>query len=103
MLKSVLSSCTGRSEGAGPVENRGMDRRAYRIGIDQALSATGRPFLIATPEKALADKVHDERGTALLSLCEMKAWLMERLGIAPVRPEPELKIVRKRMKQVRNG
>jgi len=58
---------------------------AYRIGIDQALSATGRPFLIATPEKALADKVHDERGTALLSLCEMKAWLMERLGIAPVR------------------
>jgi hypothetical protein len=58
---------------------------AYSIGIDQALSAGGRPFLIATPEKALADKVRDARGTALLSLRGMTAYLTEGLGIAPER------------------
>jgi hypothetical protein len=64
---------------------RPLSLMAYRIGIDQALSAAGRPFLIATPEKALVDKVHDERGTALLSLYGMKAYLIDRLGIAPER------------------
>lgn len=64
---------------------RPLSLRAYRIGIDQALSEGGRPFLIATPEKALADKVHDARGTALLSLYEMESYLTEHLRIAPER------------------
>lgn len=64
---------------------RPLPLRAYRIGIDQALSEGGRPFLIATPEKALADKVHDAWGTTLLSLYEMESYLTERLGIPPER------------------
>lgn len=64
---------------------RPLSLRAYRIGIDQALSEGGRPFLIATPEKALADKIHDDRGVALLSPSEMASYLTGHLGIAPER------------------
>jgi hypothetical protein len=62
---------------------RPLPLRAYRIGIDLAAPDGAPPFLIATPEKALADKVHDERGTTLLARYEMKAWLLEHLRIAP--------------------
>ncbi len=58
---------------------------AYSIGIDLALSEGGCPFLIATPEKALADKVHDSRGTPLLSSFGMTFYLTTCLGIAPER------------------
>ena len=64
---------------------RPLSLGAYRIGVDQALSTGGRPFLIATPEKALADKVHIEGGKALLSLKAMNAYLTGQLGIAPER------------------
>jgi hypothetical protein len=64
---------------------RPLSLRAYRIGIDQALTEGGRPFLIATPEKALADKVHDARGTALLTLSGMKSYLTDHLGVSPER------------------
>ncbi|MFZ4438568.1 MAG: type IV toxin-antitoxin system AbiEi family antitoxin domain-containing protein [Syntrophales bacterium] len=64
---------------------RPLSFRPYRIGIDLAVSATGRPFLIAIPEKALVDKVHDERGTAILTLNGMTAWLVENLRITPER------------------
>ncbi len=64
---------------------RPLPLAAYSVGIDLALSDGGRSFLIATPEKALADKVHDDRGTPLLSLSGMKAYLTEGLGIAPER------------------
>ena len=58
---------------------------AYGIGIDLAVP-DGRPsFLVATPEKALADKVHDERGIILLALYQMKDYLTGRLGITPER------------------
>ncbi|MCE5262184.1 MAG: hypothetical protein LLG97_01480 [Deltaproteobacteria bacterium] len=87
--EAVTSVTCGRprrfSTPVGPFVYRPLSLKAYRIGIDQALSEGGRPFLIATPEKALADKVHDARGTALLSLYEMESYLTERLGIAPER------------------
>jgi hypothetical protein len=64
---------------------RPLPLRAYRIGIDLAAPDGGPPFLVATPEKALADKVHDERGTTLLARYQMKAYLIDRLGITPER------------------
>ncbi|MFH1954215.1 MAG: hypothetical protein ABIL06_21680 [Pseudomonadota bacterium] len=86
---AVTSVACGRarrfSTPVGLFVYRELPLRSYLIGIDLAAPDGGRPFLIATPEKALADKVHDERGTALLARYEMKAWLMEHLGIAPER------------------
>jgi hypothetical protein len=37
--------------------------RAYQIGLDQIELDGGRSFLIAIPEKALADKIQADRGT----------------------------------------
>jgi hypothetical protein len=86
---AVTSVACGRarrfSTPVGLFVYRELPLRAYRIGIDLAASDGGRPFLIATPEKALADKVHDARGTALLSLYGMTSYLTEHLGIAPER------------------
>jgi hypothetical protein len=58
---------------------------AYGIGIDLATPAGAPPFLIATPEKALADKVNDARGIALTARRQMKSYLLDHLRIAPRR------------------
>jgi hypothetical protein len=83
----VTSTACGRprrfSTPIGLFVYRPLPLRAYRVGIDLAATDGGLPFLVATPEKALADKVHDERGTALQTLYQMKAYLLDRLGIAP--------------------
>ncbi len=56
--------------------------KAYHIGIDQA-EVDGRPFLIATPEKALCDKIHNDRGTGIRSQAEMREYLSANLRIGP--------------------
>ena len=86
---AVTSAVLGRprrySTPVGLFIYRQLSFAAYRIGIDLALSPSGRPFLIATPEKALVDKIHDGRGQALLTPNGMTAWLVENLGITPER------------------
>ncbi len=54
---------------------------AYQIGIDQVVIEGGRSFLIAVKEKALADKIHDDRGTAIRTQEEMRAYLLDSLRI----------------------
>lgn len=49
--------------------------KAYPIGIAQVENAGGGAFLMATPEKALADKIQAERGLALRSPEEMNVYL----------------------------
>ena len=44
---------------------------------------SGRSFLIATPEKALADKIQADRGTAIRTQAEMKTYLLDSLRIDP--------------------
>ena len=56
--------------------------KAYRVGIDQA-EVDGRTFLIATPEKALCDKVHNDRGTGIRSQTEMREYLFASLRVDP--------------------
>lgn len=56
---------------------------AYPIGIDQVEIEGGRFFLMATPEKALADKIQAERGLPLRSQAEMRVYLLESLRIDP--------------------
>lgn len=57
--------------------------RAYPIGIDRVEIEAGRSFLIATPEKALADKIQADRGTAVRTQVEMSTYLLDSLRIDP--------------------
>jgi hypothetical protein len=54
---------------------------AFPVGIDQVQLEGGRSFLIAIPEKALADKIQDDRGTGIRSQEDMQRYLMQNLRI----------------------
>jgi hypothetical protein len=62
---------------------RRIPMKAYQIGIDQVTIEGGRSFFIAIPEKALADKIQDERGAGIRSQAEMKEYLVTGLRIDP--------------------
>jgi hypothetical protein len=53
----------------------------FPTGIDQVQIEGGRSFLMAVPEKALADKIQDDRGTGIRSQDEMRKYLMQNLRI----------------------
>ena len=59
----------------------GIPETVYPIGIDQVAIEGGRSFLMATPEKALADKIQAERGLPLHSQAELRVYLLESLRI----------------------
>lgn len=54
---------------------------AFAVGLGRVESEDGRAFLIATPEKALADKLRQGRGLGLRSQKECLAYLVEELRI----------------------
>ena len=54
---------------------------AFPVGIDQVQLEGGSPFLIAVPEKALADKIQEDRGTGIRSQHDMRLYLIENLRI----------------------
>jgi len=62
---------------------RSVPTGAYPIGIDQVELEGGLSFLIATPEKALADKIQADRGTAIRTRAEMRTYLLDSLRIDP--------------------
>jgi hypothetical protein len=72
---------------AGLFMYRGISMNAYQIGIDQVVLDRGRTFLIAVPEKALSDKIHDDRGTSVRTQTDMRAYLLDNLRIDPERLE----------------
>lgn len=53
----------------------------FPIGVDQVQLEGGRPFLMATPEKALADKVQSDRGAGIRTQDEMREYLAQNLRI----------------------
>ncbi len=55
----------------------------YRIGIDIVEISEKRPFLLATREKALADKVYRDRGAAIRTARELEEYLFEDLRLDP--------------------
>lgn len=84
----VLTSVTcGRSKNfstpVGLFTYRMMSMRAYQIGIDQIDIDERRFFLMATPEKALADKIYHERGIGLRTTRELEEYLFNSLRIDP--------------------
>ena len=65
---------------------------AYQTGVEWVQIEGGRAFLIATPEKALADRIRDERGTGIRTQEEMQEYLLAHLRVDPValgRLDPE--------------
>jgi hypothetical protein len=57
--------------------------RAYEKGATRLELEDGRAFLMALPEKALADKIRDDRGTGIRSLREMESYLLQNLRVDP--------------------
>jgi predicted transcriptional regulator of viral defense system len=83
-VETVTSVISGRNrQFATPVglfTYRGIPRNAYPVGIDQ-VEIEGRRFFIATPEKALCDKLYDSRGICIRSRSALKDYLFMSLRI----------------------
>lgn len=84
-VHAVTSVTTGRARRfhtpVGLFLYRTIPLEAYRVGMDRVEVGDGRSFLIALPEKALADQVRGERGLAIRSREEMAVYLRERLRV----------------------
>jgi hypothetical protein len=60
---------------------RQIPSRAYAVGVVRVETDNEQAFLIASPEKALADKIVSVRGTPIVSGAEMRSFLEEDLRI----------------------
>jgi hypothetical protein len=60
---------------------RRVPSRAYSAGVDRVQLDDGTGFLLATAEKALADKLHDDRGTGARSRADMLDYLLDSLRL----------------------
>jgi hypothetical protein len=86
-VEAITSVTTGRSRRftspLGLFIYRGIPLSAFRIGMDRIEIGEGRAFLIATPEKALADKIYNDRGPGIRTQRRMSAYLENDLRIDP--------------------
>lgn len=84
-VEAVTSVTSGRarrfSTPVGLFIYRQVTPAAYPVGIDRMPLEGGRAFLMAVPEKALADKIHDDRGTGIRSQADMRRYLLQSLRI----------------------
>jgi hypothetical protein len=84
-VETVTSVTCGRSRSfdtpVGHFSYRAIPMTAYRIGIDRIELADERAFLMAIPEKALADRVVAERGSGLRTQKELAVFLLDSLRI----------------------
>lgn len=84
-VEALTSVTTGRSRKfstpVGVFTYRMIPLDAFRVGMDRVEIGDGRGFLMATPEKALADKLYDGRGTGLQTQKELSGYLEENLRI----------------------
>jgi hypothetical protein len=84
-VEAVTSVTTGRGRRfhtpVGLFIYRPILPEAFSIGMDQVEMEGGRSFLIAVPEKALADKIQDDRGTGIRNQNDMRRYLIQNLRI----------------------
>ena len=84
-VMTLTSVSTGRSRSfdtpLGRFDYRMIPLSAFRTGMDRVELEDGRSFLIAIPEKALADKLLCERGSDVRSLRKLQGYLEENLRI----------------------
>lgn len=67
---------------------RQVPARAYEVGMVRVEGEHGQAFLIASPEKALADKIVSVRGAHIANIGEMGRLLEEdlRIDVGTIRP-----------------
>jgi predicted transcriptional regulator of viral defense system len=84
-VEAVTSVTTGRSRKfytpVGLFSYRMIPLDAFRTGMDRVELDDGRAFLIATPEKALADKLLDARGTEIQTQKQLRNYFERNLRI----------------------
>ncbi|HEU0265279.1 MAG TPA: hypothetical protein VFR01_06085 [Geobacterales bacterium] len=95
-VETVTSVTCGRSRSfdtpVGRFSYRMISLAAFGIGMDRIELADGRAFLMAIPEKALADLVVAERGSAIASRKDLQLFLydnlrLDREGLRALDPE----------------
>jgi len=83
-VEAITSVTVGRSRKfATPIGlfvYRMIPMAAFRTGVDQVETEDGRSFLIAVPEKALADKLRSDK-VSIRTQKELQAWLFDDLRI----------------------
>jgi hypothetical protein len=86
-VETVTSVTCGRSRSfdtpVGAFSYRMIPLEAFRTGMDRVELDGGRSFLIAIPEKALADRVVADRGAGITSQKELHEYLLTNLRIDP--------------------
>jgi len=84
-VEGVTSVTTGRSRRfltpVGLFIYRTIPIRAFQIGMDRIEIGDGRAFLMATPEKALADKIYEGRGVGLHTQKELADYVESNLRV----------------------
>ena len=86
-VETVTSVTCGRSRSfdtpVGTFSYRMIPLAAFRTGMDRVELDDGRSFLIAIPEKALADRVVAERGAGISTQKELHDYLLDGLRVDP--------------------
>lgn len=86
-VETVTSVTCGRSRTfetpVGTFSYRMIPLEGFRIGMDRIELDGGRAFLIAIPEKALADRIVAERGAGITTQKELHGYLLDNLRIDP--------------------
>ena len=84
-VEAITSVTTGRSRRfvtpVGLFIYHQISPAVFPVGVDQVQLEGGRAFLMAVPEKALADKIQDDRGTGIRTQDDMRKYLMQNLRI----------------------
>lgn len=86
-VETLTSVTCGRSRTfdspVGTFSYRMIPMEAFRTGMDQVELDDGRSFLIAIPEKALADRIVADRGAGISTQKELHDYLLSSLRIDP--------------------
>ncbi len=86
-VEELSSVCLGRSRRfdtpLGRFSYRRLSMAKYRGGIQRTELPDGRAYLLASPEKALLDKLHTERGLGIRTQSSLAIYLIENLRIEP--------------------
>lgn len=86
-VEELSSVCLGRSRRfdtpLGRFSYRRLSMAKYRGGILRTELPDGRAYLLASPEKALLDKLHTERGLGIRTQTSLAIYLIENLRIEP--------------------
>ena len=86
-VEAVASVTTGRSRSfdtpVGRFTYRQIPLAAFPIGMSRVEESPGKAFLVAAAEKALADKIFDERNIGAASPGRMMGYLLDNLRLDP--------------------